>query len=71
MMTLYFPTVQIRPFNLMSELTKFIRYFFLCFLTILFAGNKIYSQESEFRKTSITTGVGIGFNGGRKKLEWD
>ena len=35
---------------------------------LLMAGNNIYSQEIEFRKSSIKTGIGIGINEGQKEI---
>ena len=32
------------------------------------AGNNIYSQEIEFRRSSIRAGIGIGINEGQKEI---
>jgi len=43
--------------------TMLIALFFL-----LLMGNNIYSQEIEFRKSSIRTGIGIGINEGQREI---
>ena len=35
---------------------------------LLFLGNNIYSQEIEFKKSSIRTGIGIGMNEGQREI---
>lgn len=39
----------------------------VAFAVLLIAGNTIYSQEIEFRKSSIKTGFGIGINEGQRE----
>lgn len=34
----------------------------------LFLGKNLYSQETEYKKTSIKTGLGIGFNQGHREI---
>lgn len=42
--------------------------FWLLFLTIfLLRGKDLYSQETEFKRTSIRTGIGVGINEGRRE----
>lgn len=39
-------------------------------LTVFFllTGNSVYSQETEFKKTSVKTGIGIGLNEGKREI---
>ncbi len=40
----------------------------IALVILLMAGNNIYSQEIEFRKSSIRAGIGIGINEGKKEI---
>ncbi len=52
------------------KLMKFdnpITLFLFNLIFLLFTGNRIYSQEIEFKKSSIRTGIGIGINEGHRE----
>ncbi len=40
---------------------------YLSILILLFISNKLNAQETEFKRTSIRTGIGIGFNEGKRE----
>ncbi len=40
---------------------------FLIISLMLLVGNKIYSQEKKFERSSIRTGIGIGINDGHQE----
>lgn len=45
-----------------------IKVLLLSLIIFLVTGNNIYSQEIEFRKSTIRTGVGIGINEGQREI---
>lgn len=50
------------------KLEKQIKLILLSLITLLLTGNNVYSQEIDFRKSSIRTGVGIGINEGQREI---
>ena len=45
-----------------------IKLLVLSLTVLLLIGNNIYSQEIEFKKSSIRTGIGIGMNQGQREI---
>lgn len=54
----------IKPIKLNSQ----IKLFLLSLTVLLLTGNNIYSQEIEFNKSSIRTGIGIATNEGQREI---
>lgn len=46
---------------------KQIKYLQLSLIILLLAGNKLFSQEVEYKSSSIKTGIGIGINDGDRE----
>lgn len=44
-----------------------IRFLILVLVVFLLTVNQLYAQEIEFRRSSIRTGIGIGFNEGKRE----
>jgi hypothetical protein len=47
---------------------KQIKYLLLGLIISLLAGNKLFSQEVELKKSSIKTGIGLGINEGQREI---
>jgi len=54
-----------------KKLIEFIKpsiFLWLTLIIIVMIGNNLYSQEIEFKRGSIRTGVGLGFNEGQREI---
>ena len=52
----------------LKKINNPIKSFLFSLTIILLTGNNIYSQEIEFKKSSIKTGIGIGINEGQREI---
>ena len=57
-----------RTSNRFKKRDSQINFLLICLIIFLSAINDVFSQENEFRKSSIRTGIGIGINEGQSEL---
>lgn len=53
--------------EILKALTKFSKLIPLLLISLL-TGSEVYSQETEYKKSSIRTGIGIGINEGSREI---
>lgn len=62
--------IEISPSNLfyaMKQLNPF-RKFYLILFVVLIMGSKSVAQETQFKRTSLRSGIGIGYNEGKREM---
>ena len=60
--------MKIKSFKTLVKFGKSTTLLLTSLITVIITDNNVYSQEIEYKKSSIRTGIGIGINEGRREI---